>query len=259
MVPRPYVLSESTWEEVRAHRFEVAVLPWGATEAHNRHLPYATDNYESDTVAIAAAALASSRGAQVIVLPCVPFGVNTGQREVPLCLNIMPSTQLAIIRDLLPSLETHGVRKLVILNGHGGNDFKPIIRELQPATPVALALVNWWQVAPASDYFQEPGDHAGELETSVMLHVRPDLVRPLEQAGPGTARQHVVRAFRQGWAWMPRPWVQVTDDTGLGDPSRSNVAKGAAFFAAVTERIAEFLVDFAQADPARLYEGAQGV
>jgi creatinine amidohydrolase len=254
MVPRPYVLAELTWEEVRARQFEVAVLPWGATEAHNRHLPYATDNYESEAVAVAAAGVAWSRGAAVLVLPCVPFGVNTGQRDVPLCLNMMPSTQLAIVRDLLPALETHGVRKLVLLNGHGGNDFKPIIRELQPSTSVLLALVNWWQVVPASDHFEIPGDHAGELETSVMLHVRPDLVRPLEQAGLGVARQHVVRAFGEGWAWMPRPWAQVTDDTGVGDPARSNVEKGAAFFSAATEKIAGFLVDFAHADPARLYD-----
>ncbi|HEX6313652.1 MAG TPA: creatininase family protein [Gemmatimonadaceae bacterium] len=254
MVPRPYVLAEATWEDVTAHQFEVAVLPWGATEAHNRHLPYATDNHETEAVAIAAAGVAWNRGARVLVLPTVPFGVNTGQREIPFCLNMMPSTQLALVRDLLPACESRGVRKLVLLNGHGGNDFRAIVRELQPSTSVVLALVNWWQVVSASEYFEEPGDHAGELETSVMLHVRRDLVRPLERAGRGTARPHVVRAFREGWAWMPRPWVQVTDDTGVGDPSRSTVEKGAAFFSAATERIAEFLVDFAQADPARLYD-----
>ena len=252
--PRPYVLVECSWPAVGEARFEVAVLPWGATEAHNRHLPYGTDNHESEAVAIAAAGIAWERGARVLVLPTVPFGVNTGQREIPFCLNMMPSTQAAVIRDLLPSLERHGIRKLVILNGHGGNDFKQIIRELQPATSLLLSQVNWYNVVPASQHFDEPGDHAGELETSLMLHLRPDLVRPLKEAGEGRARSHKIQGFREGWAWMPRPWVKVTDDTGVGNPTLSTVGKGAAYFDAVTEAIGAFLVELAAADSGQLYE-----
>ena len=251
---RPYVLAECSWPAVGEARYEVAVLPWGATEAHNRHLPYGTDNYESEAVAIAAAGIAWERGARVLVLPTVPFGVNTGQREIPFCVNMMPSTQAALIRDALPSLSDHGIRKLVLLNGHGGNDFKQIIRELQPSTSVLLSQVNWYQVVPASQHFEEPGDHAGELETSLMLHLRPDLVRPLDSAGSGKARVHKIQGFREGWAWMPRPWVKVTDDTGVGNPAKSTVEKGARYFQVVTEAIGAFLVDLAAADPGRLYE-----
>ena len=111
MPPRPFVLAESTWEDVRATPFEVAILPWGATEAHNRHLPYGTDTIETVAVAMAAAARAWEAGARALVLPAVPFGVNTGQREVPFCLNMNPSTQMALLRDILSSLEQHGVRK----------------------------------------------------------------------------------------------------------------------------------------------------
>lgn len=229
------------------------MLPWGATEAHNTHLPYATDNVETDAVAVAAAEHAWARGARVLVLPCVPFGVNTGQREVPFCLNLMPSTQTKVISDLLPSLGEHGVRKLVILNGHGGNDFKQIIRELQPSTTILLSQVNWWQVVPATQFFDEPGDHAGELETSTMLHLRPDLVRPLESAGPGKAKRHRIAAFREGWAWMPRPWTKVTDDTGVGNPGKATAEKGARYFAAVAEAIGAFFYDLAAADPAELF------
>lgn len=252
--PRPWVLGDCTWEEVRSGAYEVAVLPWGATEAHNRHLPYATDTIETESVAIRSAGMAWGRGARVLVLPCVPFGVNTGQREVPFCVNMMPGTQTAVIRDLLPSLQDHGIRKLVILNGHGGNDFKQIIREIQPLTTIVLAQVNWWQVIPTVGFFDNAGDHAGELETSVMMHVSPSLVRPLETAGPGKARVNRIAAFREGWAWMPRPWVQVTDDTGVGDPSRSTAAKGGVYFAAVTEKIGAFLSDLTAADPGSLYE-----
>ena len=100
---RPYILAESTWEEVRRARFEVAVLPWGATEAHNRHLPYATDVIQCEAVAAAAARQAWERGARVVVLPPIPFGVQTGQLEVPLCLNMNPTTQLAVLGDPLLS------------------------------------------------------------------------------------------------------------------------------------------------------------
>jgi creatinine amidohydrolase len=99
MTPRPWVLAETTWKTVAATQYEVAVLPWGATEAHNFHLPYATDNIESETIAIAAAGHAWERGARVVVLPCVPFGVNTGQRDIPPCLNMHPSTQARASRD----------------------------------------------------------------------------------------------------------------------------------------------------------------
>jgi creatinine amidohydrolase len=188
----------------------------------------------------------------------VPFGVNTGQRDVPFCLNMMPSTQTAVLHDLLPSLEDHGIRKLVILNGHGGNDFKQIIRELQPATTVLLSQVNWYQVVPAAKYFEEPGDHAGELETSVTMHLRPDMVRPVHSAGPGSARLNRITAIRQGWAWMPRQWTQVTDDTGVGNPAKATAAKGEAYVGAVAEAIGSFLFDLASADPEAFYKDGEG-
>jgi len=250
---RPYILAESTWEEVRRAPFEVAVLPWGATEAHNRHLPYATDTIQSEAVAAAAARNAWERGARVVVLPSIPFGVQTGQVEVPLCLNMNPTTQLAVLRDLLPGLRDHGVRKLVILNGHGGNDFRPIIRELASDAGLFLCLVNWYACLRAREYFTEPGDHAGELETSVMQHVAPRLVRPLSEAGPGAARTFRIAGLREGWAWAPRHWAEVTDDTGVGNPAQARREKGERFFNAVAAQIGDFLVELAAVDPAHLY------
>jgi len=252
--PRPYLLAESTWEEVRRAPFEVAVLPWGATEAHNRHLPYGTDTIQAERVAALAAGRAWEHGARVTVLPPVPFGVQTGQKDVPLCLNLNPTTQLAVLRDLLPGLRDHGVRKLVILNGHGGNDFRPLIRELLPDAGLFLCLVNWYAIVPGAKFFREPGDHAGELETSVMQHLAPDLVRPLADAGPGRARSFRVAGLRAGWAWSPRQWTQVTDDTGVGDPSAAVAEKGERFVGAVIEELAGFLVELWAADPAELYQ-----
>ena len=254
MPGRPYILAETTWKTVAAAPYEVAVLPWGATEAHNYHLPYATDTIQCDHLAAAAARIAWDAGARVVVLPTVPFGVNTGQLDIQLCLNMNPSTQAALLADLAAALEQQGVRKLVLFNGHGGNDFRQIIRELQPRTRLFLCALSWYKVVEPAPYFSDLGDHAGEIETSVMMHLAPDLVLPLSEAGDGRARRPRVAALREGWAWAPRRWSQVTADTGVGDPRLASADKGERYASAVTRRIGEFLVDLAAADPADLYE-----
>jgi creatinine amidohydrolase len=237
-----------------AATYDVAVLPWGATEAHNYHLPYATDNYEASSIAIESARIATDRGSGVIVLPAIPFGVQTGQTDIPFCINMMPSTQAAVLRDIVQSLEATTIRKLVIVNGHGGNDFRQMIRELQVMTPLLLSSVNWWQVVPTKGLFTEPGDHGGELETSVMMHIEPTLVRPLSEAGDGAERKPKITGFRERWAWTPRPWTEVSEDTGIGNPAASTAKKGADYFAAVTEKIGGFLAELASVDPQDLYE-----
>lgn len=257
--PRPYILAETNWKAVAETRFDLAVLPWGATEAHNYHLPYATDVIQCDHVAAESARLAWSRGARVVVLPTVPFGVQTGQLDIPFCLNVNPTTQLALLQDLARSLLGHGVRRLMILNGHGGNDFRAIIRELQPRVPeLFLCVVNWWSCVDARPFFAVPGDHAGELETSVVMHVAPELVLPLSEAGDGSERKARVAGLREGWAWAPRRWTSISTDTGVGDPSAATAEKGAAFFGAVTERVAGFLVELAAADMDDLYGAVVG-
>ena len=254
MEPQPQILSASTWKAVREAAVEVAVLPWGATEAHNLHLPYGTDTLQSERVAAEAARIASDGGARVVVLPAVPFGVNTGQLDVRLCLNMNPSTQKLLLADLADSVVRAGVRKLVILNGHGGNDFRQMIRELQPHTTLFLCTVNWYSCVDPTPYFTAPGDHAGELETSMLLHLAPELVRPLSEAGDGHAKRFRVRGLREGWAWAPRQWTSVTADTGVGDPGAASAEKGARYFGAVTSKLAEFLVELDQADPEDMYE-----
>jgi creatinine amidohydrolase len=256
MPTRPYILAESTWKTVDATPYEVAVLPWGATEAHNYHLPYATDNIQCDVLAAEAARRAWDRGAKVVVLPCVPFGVNTGQLDIKLCLNMNPSTQAALLADLTHALEGQGIHKLVVFNGHGGNDFRQIIRELQPRTRVFLSLINWYRIGDRSAIFSAAGDHADELETSVMMHIAPDFVRPLSEAGDGRERRWNIAALREGWAWAPRRWTQVSADTGTGNPAQATVEKGVRYADIVAAKVAEYLVELAAADPAHLYANA---
>nr|GFB13745.1 hypothetical protein [Tanacetum cinerariifolium] len=139
-----------TWLLKRLPRRPV-VLPWGATEAHNYHLPYATDNFQCDYVAAEAARLSWEAGAKVVVLPTIPFGVNTGQLDITLDINLNPSTQLAILHDIVQVLARQGIPKLVVLNGHGGNDFRQHLRELQAEFPtVFLCTVNWFKAVDRS-------------------------------------------------------------------------------------------------------------
>ena len=144
---RPYILSETNWNAVKDERFELAILPWGATEAHNFHLPYSADNIESDFIAAESARLAWEKGSKVVVLPTIPYGVNTGQRDVYLDMNINPSTQFAILSDIVDVLNHQKIFKLLILNSHGGNDFKPFVRELGVKDPTMLiSMINWYQL-----------------------------------------------------------------------------------------------------------------
>jgi creatinine amidohydrolase len=254
MTGRPYLLSETGWPAVRNAGIEVAVLPWGATEAHNLHLPYGTDTMQVEAVAVEAARLGWEAGARVILLPAIPFGVQTGQLDIPLCINLNPSTQAAILRDIALSLQRAGVRKLVILNGHGGNDFRAIVRELQPGLDLFLCTVDWWRVVDAAAIFEEPGDHAGELETSVMLHIAPHLVRPLGEAGDGRERRFRVTGLREGWAWAPRSWSRISDDTGVGNPRAATRQKGEELLGRVSGKLADFLVELDATSPDDLYD-----
>lgn len=254
---RPWLLAEAAWPAVRDGAHDVIVLPWGATEPHNLHLPYATDVLETEAVAAEAARRAWEAGARPLVLPAVPFGANEQQMDLRGTINLHPSTQAAVLADVVESVEGQGFDRLLILNGHGGNDFRQMIRELQSRTSVFLSTVSWFRIPGTQEMFDHAGDHAGELETSLMLHVRPDLVRPLDEAGEGRARSWRLRAVREGWAWAPRRWSRVTDDTGVGDPRPATPGKGEAFFDAVCERLAGYLVELARADLDHLYEAPE--
>jgi creatinine amidohydrolase len=252
---RPYILAENNWKTIKDASFEVAILPWGACEAHNYHLPYGTDIIEAETVAAEGARVAWDNGARVIVLPAIPFGVNTGQHDVMLDMNMNPSTQFAVLRDVVDVLSRHGVYKLIILNSHGGNDFRTMIRELGLQFPkMFLCQCNWYQAVDQKMFFDHKDDHAGEMETSVIMHLRPDLVLPISEAGDGSAKKFRIHAIREGWAWAERRWTQVTKDTGVGDPRQGTPDKGKRYLEAVIEKVGGFFYQVAKADQADLYE-----
>jgi len=252
---RPFILSETNWKAIKDQDFEVAILPWGATEAHNYHLPYGTDIIEGTSLAEESARMAWEKGAKVIVLPTIPFGVNTGQRDIYLDINMNPSTQFAVLRDILEVLDKQGIKKFVLFNSHGGNNWKSIIRELGGIFPdMFLCVTNWPDVVDRHEYFEHIGDHADEMETSLMLHLAPQWVLPKENWGSGKEKKHKIPGFKEKWAWTERPWSQISEDTGVGNPEKATADKGKRYFHAVCEKMGQFLVDIAEADSNNLYE-----
>lgn len=252
---RPFILAESNWKYIKDAKVDVAILPWGACEAHNYHMPYGTDIIESELISAEAARIAWEQGAKVMVLPGIPFGVNTGQYDVKLDINMNPSTQLLVLRDVIEVLNRQGIHKLIILNSHGGNDFKTMIRELGLKFPdMFLTTCNWFQAMDQKQFFENKDDHAGEMETSLMMYLRPDLVLPLTEAGDGAAKKFKFSAIREGWAWAERKWTRVTKDTGVGDPRKATKEKGEKFFKAVTEKVAKFFEEVAKTKKEDFYE-----
>jgi creatinine amidohydrolase len=252
---RPYILEETNWKQIKNQKYEVAVLPWGATEPHNFHLPFGTDSLETARIAADATQKAWDKGAKVMVLPTIPLGVqNPGQIKMPFCLHTRPSTQIIILEDIVRALYNQGIRKLVVMNGHGGNDFKPIIREVLPKFPgMFIALNEWFKLVPNSDYFEEEGDHANEMETSIIMYYFPELVLPLEEAGEGKANSFKLKGLAGKTAWTPRQWDKVSEDTGVGNPKKASAEKGKKFLDTVTSMIGEFFVELAESDLDDLY------
>lgn len=251
---KPYILAETNWKALKDKKIDLAVLPWGATEAHNYHLPFATDNIMVEKIAYDSAERAWNEGSKVIVLPTIPFGVNTGQLDIKLNINLNPSTQLAILNDIVDVLNGHKVYKLLILNGHGGNDFKQIIRELGAEYPkMFICGCNWYKSFNNSDFFENGGGHADEMETSIMQFLAPELVLPLDEAGDGIGKKFRVTALNESWAWAERKWSQVTADTGIGDPHKATAEKGERCYTEVINKIGKLMIDLSGADLNDMY------
>lgn len=253
---KPFILKEVSYHELLQHNYEIAILPWGATEAHNFHLPYGTDIYQCEHIAAKSADEAWQKGCRLMVLPAIPFGVNCQQIDIPFTINMNPTTQMSLLTDICHSLTHQKINKMVILNGHGGNDFRQMIRELKMNFPdMFICVVDWFKILQSVErIFDNPGDHADEMETSLMMYIEPETVMPLELAGNGHARKLIFNARTEGWMWAPREWTKVTDDTGVGNPVLSTVEKGKHCFQQVVSKFTQFLIQLNHADLNKLYK-----
>jgi creatinine amidohydrolase len=245
-----FILAEQTHAFVREQSWQATVLPFGATEPHNLHMPYGTDTFQVEELARRACARAWEQGARVTLLPAIPFGVNTNHLKVPggLACSLLPTTLLEIISDLAESLSLQGVKKLVLLNGHGGNELKPLMRQLHHRSDVFLCLCDWYRMAADlyPSIFEKPGEHADEVETSLGLAFFPNLMRPV--LDDGRAAPTRFEAINRGWVSITRPWHLVSVNTGLGDPRPATAEKGQRLMDALSLRLGDFLTELAKAE-----------
>ncbi|MBC7843591.1 MAG: creatininase family protein [Gemmatimonadaceae bacterium] len=246
--PRPWILAESNYGTVKATEIQVAVLPLGATEPHNLHLPYGTDVFVAGIVGEQLCAAAHARGAKVVLLPTIPFGVETNMRKFPLAINVNPETLNRFVRDVVLSLRSSGIEKIVLLNSHGGNEFKPLLRELA-GEGITVFLIDWFRVLNDVYHtiFEHTEDHAGEMETSFALAYFPHLVGLNADgslsADAGETRQTVFDAVNHGWVSMTRPWHLLTTNSGSGNPHAATAEKGRRCMELLVQRLSGFLVE----------------
>ncbi|MGC3977534.1 MAG: creatininase family protein [Paludibacteraceae bacterium] len=238
---KPFDLQSATWHDVKHGNYSFAVLPWGATEPHNYHLPYLTDWYIAHDIASDSVKKAQERyDVFGMVLPPIPLGAqNPGQKELPFCIHTRVETQRLVLTDIVESLHYQGIKLLFVLSGHGGNNFKPLVRDLAFDYPdMTICCVDWFPIEPQKEYFENFDDHAGEMETSVMLHYHPDLVH-FEIAGNGASRPFAIDSLNKKVGWVPRQWDKTTVDTGVGDPRLATAEKGKRYVEVVTDKIAK--------------------
>ena len=245
-------LENLTHPEVRKREVRVVMLPIGATEPHGNHLPYANDTWTVDALAARVAARANSKGAKVLVLPAMPYGVNTNQAPNPYAQSIRPATMIQFVKDTVETLEQHGIRKLVILNGHGGNTttLGAALRELFASNPkVFVTMVETWvpyrdQVA---EIIETGGDHASEEETSIALALYPARVQ-MGKAVKAREAELKLNSLKAPYINFIRPWKYVSDNTGLGDPTKATAAKGQKLIDLFMDRISTFLKELSDAE-----------
>ncbi len=244
-------LYESTWQEVEnlPRETTVTILPFAAIEQHGPHLPIGTDSL---ITAGLADALDGRMPEKVLILPVQRFGSSPHHMVFSGSLTLTSRTFLDVAVELAGSLHHHGFRRGILLNGHGGNQalLDVATQEIRLKFPdFRIVHATYWVLA-AERFAQiresPPGGmgHAGEMETSIVLHLRPDLERS-ELAGPDgiEARSRfdhkdMLEPARVG---QFRFWNEMSAKGVLGDPATASAEKGKRFLDAATDALVELV------------------
>ncbi|WPB94198.1 creatininase family protein [Streptomyces malaysiensis] len=228
------VLPTRTTEEVRAEGADVAVLPIGSFEQHGAFLPLATDTVIACTIADEIAA-----AHPVLHLPPVTISCSHEHAAWPGTVSLSAATLYAVVRDIADSLRRSGVRGLILVNGHGGNYVLRNIVQESAATDFRMALFPGsadWDGARTRAGVRTPSNtdmHAGELETSILLHAHPELVRPGHETSDWISddRKHLLTLGMPAY----------TESGVIGRPSEASADKGKELLAGLVESFAEYL------------------
>ncbi len=192
----------------------VAVLPVAATEQHGPHLPLSTDAAINGGILQRAVELAPM-DLPLLALPAYPVGLSPEHRDFPGTLSLSPETLLRLVIETAAGVVRSGLRKIVLFNSHGGQPqaLEIAAQELRASHSMIAVVANSWRLMRPGEFFppgeRESGIHAGAIETALMLHLQPGLVRRDKVANfPSSAtaleRDHpeMASAGRLQFAWQ---------------------------------------------------------
>jgi creatinine amidohydrolase/Fe(II)-dependent formamide hydrolase-like protein len=243
---RPWMLGELTWPEAqkRFREVDIALLPVGSIEQHGPHLPLDVDAYDAEYLSQAVGA--ACREPQPLVLPLIPYGVAYHHDDFPGTLSVGPDTLSRMVYEVGMSVAKHGITKLVIINGHGGNRpslrfaAQMINRDAKIFTCVETGETSDADLAEMID--TENDVHAGELETSTTLAQRPHLV-PMDKARkfvPKFSSGYLDFTSKRSVEWFAR--TSAISKTGvLGDPTKATREKGERMWEVMIRNMVEFV------------------
>lgn len=257
---RAHVLGELTWPQarVRLREVDVALLPVGAIEQHGPHLSLDTDAWDAEHLAHRVAEACPQP--RPLVLPLLPYGVSYHHESFAGTIGVAPQTLSSMVCDIGRSLHAQGIRKLLIVNGHGGNvpalhlAAQVLNRELRLFVCVETGETSDLEVAELVTCQMDL--HAGEIETSTSLATRPHLVR-MEYAISETPRidsPQLEGAGPSGVAWYLR--TERYSRTGvMGDARAASVEKGEKIWEIQTLRLAALAAHLVRTPVADLVRG----
>ncbi|PLS79725.1 MAG: creatininase [Chloroflexi bacterium] len=244
------LFEELTRDEIRTQAPDtLALLPVGAVEQHGPHLPVGTDRFTVEYIARTAAAEIAA-DVPVLVAPTLPFGSSHHHLPFSGTLSLGTETYYRVLSDIAESLIIDGFRRIFILNGHGGNNelIQLVARDLALKHPANLAAASYWTIA-WDGLVQEdahvgaglPG-HSGRFETSLMLALRPDLVReprPHRDAPTGSDPRSFYSPYR---AELHGSWRSIDGFTDSPDQGRADT--GEQYLATIVGGVARALIEF---------------
>ncbi|GAB7094316.1 creatininase family protein [Halolamina litorea] len=234
-------LADATWTDVRDADADLAVLPVGSTEGHGPHAPLGTDSLAAEAIAEAGAeAYESETDESVLVGPTVPVGVSEEHRAFDGTLWVSPDTFRAYVRETVESLAAgDGPDGVVLVNGHGGNvdALREVAARLTRDGTALVAPFTWFNAV--GEHSSDMG-HAGPLETALLRHEHPALVR----------EERVDDARENGsdrWGdWVAGVNLAYDSDSFsengvVGDPGEGDAERGAELERLATEALADLL------------------
>jgi len=250
------LLDQMTWPEVKDYlgKSNIAFVPVGSTEQHGLHLPVDNDWWTANEIAKRTSDRVSAKNISVVITHPVAYGVSPHHMVFPGTIALRIQTFIDVIKDVCLSLNKHGFRKIVIFNGHGGNDAALIVAvtELKEQIAGDVYILNWWDLVidEIKKTCDPPFFHACETETSIAYALdqrvdRSKLKGEIPQLKPTFVKYDFLAGGPRVHAANP-PMNKLSSTGSVGHPSKATKEKGEKMLSTVVDRAAEFVLEIAK-------------